>query len=337
MWFFLFFIFFLPLGIFAGIMLYEPRTLWCGGSFFFLLLSLAAVLLIILQECSKWLASHERLIGVLIFLFSLTILCIVAFPAILIVLFFIEGIKVLRHEGIKPSNLLSMAFSLLLFVYLAVWPMIGNIRKNTFGTILYIIISFSAVYILALMAMYSLSAILNLIHLKKKRNADYIIVLGSGIAGREVTPLLAARIERGIELLQYNPDAMLILSGGQGPGEDIPESEAMASYAASHGVDAGRIIMEKNSVSTEENLLFSRELMDKQAPRIILVTTAYHVFRALLLAKKQKIKCVGFGSKTKWYFTLNALLREFAGYLSLTRKKHAVMIGIVSLIVIAVK
>lgn len=37
--------------------------------------------------------------------------------------------------------------------------------------------------------MYSLSAVLNLFHLKKKRNADYI--------GDKVTPLLAARIEKG--------------------------------------------------------------------------------------------------------------------------------------------
>lgn len=67
--------------------------------------------------------------------------------------------------------------------------------------------------------MYSLSAVLNLFHLKKKRNADYI--------GDKVTPLLAARIEKGVELLRYNPNAVLIMSGGQGPGEDIPESQAM--------------------------------------------------------------------------------------------------------------
>ena len=104
------------------------------------------------------------------------------------------------------------------------------------------------------MAMYSLSAILNLIHLKKNRNADYIVVLGSGIIGKKVTPLLAARIERGIELLKFNPHAVLIMSGGQGPGEDIPESVAMAAHAVDKGVDVERIIMEQKSVSTEENL-----------------------------------------------------------------------------------
>ncbi len=117
------------------------------------------------------------------------------------------------------------------------------------------------------------------------------------------------------------------MSGGQGPGEKIPESEAMADYAIEQGVDAARIIREQKSVSTQENLQFSRELMEGRKPRIILVTTAYHVFRSLILARRQGIKCVGFGARTKWYFTLNALLREFIGYLHLTWKRHALVVG----------
>lgn len=335
MWQFTFFIFFILFCIFAGIMAREPRTLWSGVSFFFMMICLSISLFFILSEYSRWLAAHDVVIGILILLFVLAIGCMLMFPAALIVMFFIEGIKVIKHEGVKPSNLLSMLFSILLYVYLSVWPMIGNLRKNTLSTMLYVIISFSAVYVLSLMAIYSLSAILNLIHLKKNRNADYIVVLGSGIIGKKVTPLLAARIERGMELLYSNPNAVLIMSGGQGPGEDIPESVAMAAYAVGKGVDAERIIMEQKSVSTEENLLFSRKLMDKEAPKIVIVTTAYHVFRALILAKQQGLKCVGFGAKTKWYFTLNALIREFVGYLRLTWKKHALVIGIVASIVVA--
>ena len=335
MWQFTFFIFFILFCIFAGIMAREPRTLWSGVSFFFMMICLSISLFFILSEYSRWLAAHDVVIGILILLFVLAIGCMLMFPAALIVMFFIEGIKVIKHEGVKPSNLLSMLFSILLYVYLSVWPMIGNLRKNTLSTMLYVIISFSAVYVLSLLAMYSLSAILNLIHLKKNRNADYIVVLGSGIIGKKVTPLLAARIERGMELLYSNPNAVLIMSGGQGPGEDIPESVAMAAYAVGKGVDAERIIMEQKSVSTEENLLFSRKLMAKEAPKIVIVTTAYHVFRALILAKQQGLKCVGFGAKTKWYFTLNALIREFVGYLRLTWKKHALVIGIVASIVVA--
>lgn len=320
--------------MFVGIMVHEPRTLWSGSSFLIMMIGLALSLLVVLSQYSEWLVLHEWLIGILIFLFILTAGFVIAFPGLLIILFFVEGIRVLRHEGIKPSNLLSVLFSVLLYIYLAVWPFIGHLKKNKVSTVLYVVISFSALYVLSLLAMYSLSALLNLIHMKKNRDADYIVVLGCGIMGDRVTPLLAARIERGIELLHQNPDAMLIMSGGQGPGESIPESQAMAAYAFDRGVPPEKVILEQKSISTEENLLFSRGLMDKENPRIIIVTTAYHVFRALILAKQQGIKCIGFGARTKWYFTLNALMREFAGYLSLTWKRHVFIIGIVAVILI---
>lgn len=327
MWLFIFLLFFVPFCVFIRIMIHDPRSMWSGSSFFIMMICLAFALFFILTQCSSRLASNDLFVRLMVYLLIITIVSITALPGILILMFFIEGIKIIRHEGIKPANLLSVLFSIFLFIYLILWPTIKIFRKNVFSRIVYIVISLSAIYILSLMTMYTLSAILNLVHLRKDRDADYIVVLGSGIAGDKVTPLLAARIEKGIELLQYNPNAALIMSGGQGPGETIPESEAMAEYAVHRGVEANRILEEQRSTSTEENLLFSRELMNGENPRIIIVTTSYHVFRALLLARQQNIKCVGFGSKTKWYFTLNALIREFAGYLRLTWRKHALVIG----------
>lgn len=120
MWQFTFFIFFILFCIFAGIMAREPRTLWSGVSFFFMMICLSISLFFILSEYSRWLAAHDVVIGILILLFVLAIGCMLMFPAALIVMFFIEGIKVIKHEGVKPSNLLSMLFSILLYVYLSV-------------------------------------------------------------------------------------------------------------------------------------------------------------------------------------------------------------------------
>ncbi len=332
MWQIPFFAFIGALCIFAGIMFWESRTLWSGVSFFWMMASLAILLLFIIGQYSEWLFRSNVITGIFVFVFLVVAIFMLAFPLIAIITFFIEGIKIIRHEGLRPANLLSMLFSILLCSYVVIWPMMGGLGKGTFSTVLYVIISFSALYMLALLVIYAFSAILNLIHLRKRRNADYIVVLGCGVMGDRVTPLLAARIDKGIELLKYNPNAVLIMSGGQGPGEDASESEVMADYAMQKGVDATKIILERKSVSTEENLLFSRELMEKENPRIVLVTTAYHVFRALIIAKQQKIRCVGFGAKTKWYFTLNALIREFAGYLRLSWKIHALILGIAAAI-----
>lgn len=308
---------------FAGVMVREPRSLWSGVSFFWMMVCLGVAMLFVLARYSGWLESHMVLNWILIMLGILALLCVAALPIVLIVTFFVEGLKVIRHEGKKPGNMLSMAFSVLLFAYLAVWPAMGRLGRSILGTRLYILISMLAFYLLVLLAIYSLSAVLNLIHLRKRHRADYIVVLGAGLIGARVTPLLAARIDKGIELLARNPKAVLIMSGGQGPGEDLAEGRAMADYAVQKGIEEDSIIVENKSRSTEENLLFSRELMSGEKPRVILVTTAYHVFRALLIARQQGMKCVGYGAKTKWYFTLNALLREFGGYLSLTWKRHA--------------
>ena len=324
-----FFLLGISICVFAWIMLREPRTLWSGVSLLGVLLCSAVTMFFLLTKYADWLAEHDLLMNILVALLLLMVGCALVFPVIFIVTLFIEGIKLIRHEGLKPANLLTMLFSVLLYFYLAVWPVIGGLEKGRFGTKLYVLISLSAVYVLALMAVYLLSAALNLFHLKKRRRANYIIVLGAGLIGTRVTPLLAARIDKGIELLHDNPNAVLIMSGGQGPGEDIAEGEAMARYAEQKGVDLGKIIVEGKSTSTEENLLFSRELMSRDRPRVIVVTTAYHVFRALLLAKQHGLKCIGFGAKTKWYFTLNALIREFIGYLNLSWKQHAIVAALI--------
>ena len=65
-----------------------------------------------------------------------------------------------------------------------------------------------------------------------------------------------------------------------------------------------------------------------------MVSTRYHVFRALVLARMQGIPAIGYGSKTKWYFTLNAILREYAGYLKLSWKTQLLAIAILSLPVV---
>ena len=63
-----------------------------------------------------------------------------------------------------------------------------------------------------------------------------------------------------------------------------------------------------------------------------IVTNSYHVYRALVLAKRQGLKCIGYGAKTKWYFTLNAFIREFIAYLVITKRMQCTIIGFFTLI-----
>jgi len=321
----------------------EPRGMVTGVLFLIYLITIGATGMFTLFYYSELLQKSNLLYTLVMISGIIFIVAIALFPFILIITYFIQGILILKKEGLRLKNVLSLAFSIALVIYIFVWPLImpislSNIYEKPlllFADIIYKIFSFIFLYLLFLMAMYCVSAILNLIHIGKGKkmihigkgkNLDYIIVLGAGIKGKQVTPLLASRIDKGIELLKYNPNAKLILSGGMGPGEDIPEGVAMADYAKQNGVYEEKIIIEDKSKNTYENLLFSSKLMDKENPKIALVTTSYHVFRALVFAKKLNIPCIGYGSKTKWYFTLNALIREYIGYLSISYKFHMLVV-----------
>ncbi len=88
------------------------------------------------------------------------------------------------------------------------------------------------------------------------------------------------------------------MSGGQGPGEEIPEAVAMAKYAEEKGIFKQDIIVEDKSKTTRENLVFSHRLM-KSNSRFAIVTNSYHVYRALVLAKEIRARVYRLWCKTK--------------------------------------
>lgn len=319
--------------MYCMLMRYESRTLWSGVGFFGLSMMTIITAFFYAFYYSETLTHYPLIMDIGVLLAAAAVLVILFFPLATIIMFFVEGIKVIKHEGLKLTNLLSLIFAIGLFIFLFVGPIFVK-SSNKIMTSLYAVISFAVFYLLSVLASYCLSAFLNTFHLFKKRKLDYIIVLGAGIKGEQVPPLLASRIDQGIEILKKNPKALFIMSGGQGKGEDIPEGEAMARYAINKGIDESKIIIENKSTNTKENLLFSSKLMIKESPRVGLVTTSYHVFRALILVKDLGIRCIGFGSVTKWYFTLNALIREFIGYLSMTWKKHVIVIILYSIFIV---
>ncbi len=109
----------------------------------------------------------------------------------------------------------------------------------------------------------------------------------------------------------------------------LSESAAMKRYLTGHGVPEERIVEENASSSTFENMKFSREKIGKTDPtvKIAFSTTNYHVFRSGLFARRVKMRAVGMGAKTKWYFWPNAAVREFVGLLTEHRLKQALILS----------
>ncbi|HHT59296.1 MAG TPA: YdcF family protein [Corynebacterium stationis] len=143
---------------------------------------------------------------------------------------------------------------------------------------------------------------------------EAVIVLGSGLINGEVPPLLAARLDKSLEVQQkFSNSPVIITSGGQGSDEPRPEGEAMRDYLLSKGVDHARVVAETESRNTEENLRFSRKLLTDPSAQVVVATSSYHVFRAALLTRTLGMRAHVVGARTAWYYFPSALLREFVG------------------------
>lgn len=161
---------------------------------------------------------------------------------------------------------------------------------------------------------------------------DYIIVLGSGLIGDKVPPLLAQRLDKGLFYYEkFGKQPTIIVSGGQGSDENISEAKAMSHYLLDKGLPANKLLLEQESTTTLENLTFSEKLIgEKQetTPRFLVVTNSFHSLRAGIYMRKLGLKGRSVGSKTALYYLPSAWIRESVGLVVMYWKWHAVIIGL---------
>lgn len=148
---------------------------------------------------------------------------------------------------------------------------------------------------------------------KGKPQLDYIIILGAQVYENGPSVVLRYRLDAAIAYLNENPDTLCVVSGGQGYNEPFAEAVGMAEYLEENGIPAERILLEKESKTTEENLSNSFVYIEDGAS-VGIVTNNFHIFRATQTAKKLGYKnvCGIAAGSTKWYLP-NNMLREFLG------------------------
>lgn len=127
--------------------------------------------------------------------------------------------------------------------------------------------------------------------------ADAILVLGGGVKGRAIPvrpePDLgdaADRVWAGARLYNAGKASVLIVSGGQLPwyGNTATEADGMRQFLTDLGVPAADILLESDSQTTYENAINSRPLLQaRDAKRVLLVTSAFHMERSLAVHRHQ--------------------------------------------------
>lgn len=144
-------------------------------------------------------------------------------------------------------------------------------------------------------------------------DVDYLIILGAGLHGSEMSLSLQERMNAGLEYLIQHQEMQVVVSGGQGQGEDMSEAAAMRDYLLLSGISANRIIVEDKPTSTLENFMYSSKLLPQaeQQVSILIVTNDFHMFRAKLLAGRCGFSAYGLPCRTPLPVLPNCYLREY--------------------------
>jgi uncharacterized SAM-binding protein YcdF (DUF218 family) len=116
-------------------------------------------------------------------------------------------------------------------------------------------------------------------------HADAAVVLGAAVWTTNVSPVFRERINHAISLYKKGQVRKLIFTGGQGnPGEPT-ESSAARDYALQSGVPASDILIEEQSHTTYENIVYAKQLADTHGIKnVLLVSDPLHMKRAMAMA-----------------------------------------------------
>ncbi|MDD6196823.1 MAG: YdcF family protein [[Clostridium] aminophilum] len=180
------------------------------------------------------------------------------------------------------------------------------------------------------------------------KKPEYCIVLGAGLKDGKPSVSLERRLERAYEYLQENPGVILVLSGGKGKDEIIPEAEAMRVWMKEHHVPEYCYLIENRSENTVQNIECSlavirkhvesktlvpvrvtlrssvedgppeerampeeREAEPYRLPPTAVLTSDFHVYRALKIFQRTAgVTCAGISAKTDPVMMLHLWVRE---------------------------
>ncbi len=251
----------------------------------------------------------------------MAVLLLIGYVAILGLLL-ANGFRAVRREGLSFANLLPLLFAAVAIAapIFIVWATTSVPSQKGVSTWLsaaaFFVFGVYAYFGFVLLSFVFYGALYRVRH--RNPQAPAVLMLGSRIFDGKVPPLLASRLERGIEV--YNQRVrlgeeppLMVCCGGQGPDEDRAEAEAMAEYLTDHGIPEEVVRRETESTTTEENLVFGSRIVKEELGTVPLVisTNDYHTFRTALLSRQMGLDATVVPAKTARYYVPAAFLREF--------------------------
>ena len=252
-----------------------------------------------------------------------------------------NGIVMIRRESSRLSNILSLLTGLLIAggeAAAAVFVLRGYAGQTDILHVLVLPLFAATVFYGASLLLAFVLYMLLLPILPRKRVFDTVIVHGCALLhGDGVSRILANRLDLALKLYRKSAEkALLVVSGGKGSDETVSEAAAMRGYLLEKGVPKEHILAEDQSHSTGENLRFTDQLLLERGGggKIALVTSNYHMYRCVCIARELSFSCTGFGAKVAAYYWPSAVIREFAAVYFKKKYFLRALIGYILLVIL---
>ena len=123
-----------------------------------------------------------------------------------------------------------------------------------------------------------------------------MIVLGAQVkSDGQPSKQLELRLEAA--LAEYNKQPRpIVVCGAQGVGEPVTEATAMRNWLVAKGVPADQILLEEDSFNTQQNLEGAIQLLPFHIKNVLIITSDYHLPRAMSIARDLGLNPSGVGS-----------------------------------------
>lgn len=149
---------------------------------------------------------------------------------------------------------------------------------------------------------------------KQLEQVNCVMILGCQVKWDQPGGEMLGRLNAALPLIEEYSDVPVLVTGGQGRGENISEAECMKQWLVANGVSESRIYTESESESTEQNFEFSIPVFEQLGiyDGIAVVTNDFHQYRAELYARRSGLSTGHYSSHTRAVVFPNYIIRELA-------------------------
>lgn len=130
------------------------------------------------------------------------------------------------------------------------------------------------------------------------RPAEAIVVFGTAQYNGVPSPVLAARLDHAIELYEKDLAPVIVVTGGNQPGDQFTEATASANYLIERGVPDEDVLREVSGTTSWQSLAAAANFLDdRQITDVLLVSDPFHSLRIRAMASELGLD--GHSSPTK--------------------------------------